>query len=263
MAVGGSGGDQNYWPGFVDALSNVVLTLVFVLVVFVFALVITSGKVKQKANEFSEQQKHQAEHEAQTMAELQTQVNILQKAVTEANRTIDAKNKVVADAKQAEAEAKAQAEAARKELVQIKTQEELKELAVTPSVVVEKVQLDVNAGVQNYKDKDATAAVRDSAAIVVTFPKSVILLNDRAKAELRKVIARHRNELAGTTAQLRALAGVETYSEGRRLAYYRALDIRNLLIDEKVGTPKTINITTVPSRDNAEGRVEIRFVRPN
>ena len=92
--------------------------------------------------------------------------------------------------------------------------------------------------------------------------RSVILLNDRAKAELRKVLARHRAELVGTKAQLRALAGAETYSEGRRLAYYRALDIRNLLIDEKVGTPKTIAISTVPSKDSrADGRVEIRFVR--
>lgn len=45
------GREQNYWPGFVDALSNVVLTLVFVLVVFVFALVIASNKVERKASE--------------------------------------------------------------------------------------------------------------------------------------------------------------------------------------------------------------------
>lgn len=41
------GKEQNYWPGFVDALSNVVLTLVFVLVIFVFALVMASSKVAE------------------------------------------------------------------------------------------------------------------------------------------------------------------------------------------------------------------------
>jgi hypothetical protein len=41
----GGGKEQNYWPGFVDALSNVVLTLVFVLVIFVFALVMASSKI--------------------------------------------------------------------------------------------------------------------------------------------------------------------------------------------------------------------------
>jgi type II secretory pathway pseudopilin PulG len=42
------GKEQNYWPGFVDALSNVVLTLVFVLVIFVFALLMASNKVKKQ-----------------------------------------------------------------------------------------------------------------------------------------------------------------------------------------------------------------------
>ena len=45
------GREQNYWPGFVDALSNVVLTLVFVLVIFVFALAMASNKVEEKMQE--------------------------------------------------------------------------------------------------------------------------------------------------------------------------------------------------------------------
>ena len=42
------GKEQNYWPGFVDVLSNVVLTLVFVLVVFVLALSLSANKVEQQ-----------------------------------------------------------------------------------------------------------------------------------------------------------------------------------------------------------------------
>ena len=45
------GKEPNYWPGFVDALSNVVLTLVFVLVIFVFALLMASNKVEKKMKE--------------------------------------------------------------------------------------------------------------------------------------------------------------------------------------------------------------------
>ena len=42
-----SGREQNFWPGFVDALSNLVLTLVFVMVIFVLALFYLSSKVAQ------------------------------------------------------------------------------------------------------------------------------------------------------------------------------------------------------------------------
>lgn len=54
MAGGGNSREENYWPGFVDALSNVVLTLVFVLVVFVFAMAMSANKVEQRMQEIKE-----------------------------------------------------------------------------------------------------------------------------------------------------------------------------------------------------------------
>ena len=68
------GREQNYWPGFVDALSNVVLTLVFVLVVFVFALVMASSKVSKKMQEVTQAEQAQKEGQAQldhALAELE------------------------------------------------------------------------------------------------------------------------------------------------------------------------------------------------
>lgn len=47
MAAGG-GKEANYWPGFVDALSNVVVVMVFVLVVFTIALIhFSQNKAKE------------------------------------------------------------------------------------------------------------------------------------------------------------------------------------------------------------------------
>ena len=42
-----SGKEQNFWPGFVDALSNVVLVMIFVVVVFVVTLFYYSQKLAQ------------------------------------------------------------------------------------------------------------------------------------------------------------------------------------------------------------------------
>jgi hypothetical protein len=36
--AGGGGKDSNYWPGFVDALTNVVIAMVFVIVVLAISL---------------------------------------------------------------------------------------------------------------------------------------------------------------------------------------------------------------------------------
>jgi hypothetical protein len=94
-----SGKEQNYWPGFVDALSNVVLTLVFVLVIFVFALVMASNKVAKKMNEVEAAQKSQAEVQGKlnkALAELE------QLRAMEATAAIDP-NKTVPDAAQLQA----------------------------------------------------------------------------------------------------------------------------------------------------------------
>ena len=40
--AGGSGKDANYWPGFVDALTNVVIAMVFVIVVLAMALSVSA-----------------------------------------------------------------------------------------------------------------------------------------------------------------------------------------------------------------------------
>ena len=70
------GKEANYWPGFVDALSNVVLTLVFVLVIFVFALLMASNKVAKKMDEVVAAEKAGKEGQAQ-----------LDKALLELERT--------------------------------------------------------------------------------------------------------------------------------------------------------------------------------
>jgi len=89
----------------------------------------------------------------------------------------------------------------------------------------------------------------------------VVQLNERAKADLSKVLAAHKGQIQGTKAVLDAFVGLETYSEGRRLAYYRAMDIRNFLIDKGAGTKQSVEINTKVSKEQGDARVEIRFVR--
>lgn len=77
------GREQNYWPGFVDVLSNVVLTLVFVLVVFVIALSLSANKVEKKLQEIIEQKKK---------IEEQTKIISTSSAAAVPNENIDIKS---------------------------------------------------------------------------------------------------------------------------------------------------------------------------
>lgn len=256
-----SGREQNYWPGFVDALSNVVLTLVFVLVVFVFALVITSSKVAQKATEFVEEHRQQQVTTREELAELRGDV---------AAATMDVGDLAMVKAELEEklAQARTEAQASRAEIAKtqkaidsLKQTIETQERERTPSIIVERVEIaNDSKAVKSEGGQPDTAAA--SNAIVIVYPRGVYLMNDKAKLELGKVLDRYRAQLAGSTAELTGVMGPETFSEGRRMAYYRALDVRNFLLDRKTANKQAMTLSTRQGKGNDDGRVEIRFVRP-
>ncbi|MBC7954124.1 MAG: hypothetical protein H7Z12_20190 [Rhodospirillaceae bacterium] len=235
-----SGKELNYWPGFVDALSNVVLTLVFVLVVFVFALVMASSKIGQKAFEIAEVarerevQRAQAENEMLDLrAELREMLANLQDVQSENEKL-------------------------RKQVQELKRQqvpgsEELNALK-------EKVQIKIDAKPRVAEADDAETD-SNNGVIIIVFPRGVFEINPNARTELDKVLDPQKGQLAGTNVAVRSVMGAETYSEGRRLAYYRGLTVRNYLIDKGLGTGQTVNILIEQEKEVGDGRVEIRFRR--
>lgn len=235
-----SGKELNYWPGFVDALSNVVLTLVFVLVVFVFALVMASSKIGQKAFELAEVaherevQRVQAENE---MLDLRKELREMLANLQDVQSENDKLRKQVQELKRQ----------------QVPGSEELNALK-------EKVQIKIDAKPRAADVEDAEMD-GDTGVIVIVFPRGVFEINANARAELDKALDSQKTHLAGTNVAVRSVMGAETYSEGRRLAYYRGLTVRNYLIDKGLGTGQTISILLDQGKEVGDGRVEIRFHR--
>lgn len=234
-----SGKDLNYWPGFVDALSNVVLTLVFVLVVFVFALVMASNKVEQKVLELADQARQRESQHSQADQEIAD-------LRVELRETLAQLQKAEADNAQM-----------RKQMAELKRQqvpgsEEMNALK-------EKVRIEIDAKPRDIAGEDSAEVDRNSGVIVIVFPRGVFEINDKARAELDRALESQKAQLAGMTASVRSVAGVETYSEGRRLAYFRGLTVRNYLIDRGLGSGRTINVVIEQAKEIGDGRVEIRF----
>ena len=258
--------EQNYWPGFVDALSNVELTLVFVLVVIVFALMLASNKIEQKVAEISrladarQMQKAVTEEEMLDLRrELRETLDALQKAqslsgsagCSASGRRVDVGEEALAQAETAAL--KGQVDSLRRVG---EGSQKVKSLVERQNEIVVKARPDQRVS------KESAEAASDGAAVVVVFPTGVFDLNDKARAELEAALAPYRARLAGATPMLRSLPGAETYSEGRRLAYYRGLTVRNFLIDKKFGTGRSIQMVLDQAKGVDDGRVEIRFVRP-
>jgi outer membrane murein-binding lipoprotein Lpp len=178
------GREQNFWPGFVDALSNLVLTLVFVMVIFVLALFYLSSKVsKSKMEALCPETKAEL---SQVKKELEETRNALRVALSEAGQV---KEHVDASAKK-------------------------------PLLL--------------KKEKVSTEASGGGSSITIRFPIGVVELDEDAKQSLDKVIAPFLASGQQVKTSLNAIPGPETFSEGKRLSFFRAVAIRNYLISKGV-----------------------------
>ena len=234
------GKEQNYWPGFVDALSNVVLTLIFVLIIFVFALVIISSKVGRKAQEIV-----QAKEKA-----------IVQQKIDYENQAIALKSQLsqmsaeMEQLKKALEESQAKEKAASKSASTAKSSSE----AASPKVHAEfDVKEQKNTGVGNV------TMSKTSTGIVINYPPEVALLDQPSETGLSTLVENVTKTLGKHKIVLHSRVGKESYSVARRLAYYRAVvGIRNFLI-KRGESPNDITIMFESPEKPQDGQVEINY----
>lgn len=222
------GGEQNYWPGFVDALANVVLTLIFVLIIFVFALTMASNKVEQKMKEVVEAQ---AAHK-EKVANMPQTVEALQAELQKTRAELDALRAKIPDM----GDKTQQETTALEDKKEIKVQDEKTELA-----------------------KGSLAIKQDQQGMLtIGFPDGVSIMDANSETELGTAV----QKLKGTESKqiiIKAFMGNEEYSAARRIAYYRALNVRNFLITTLKVNPTIIVSQIVKAGTSGESHVELVF----
>lgn len=218
------GREQNYWPGFVDALSNVVLTLLFVIVVFVFALAMGMNKAVQDIAELA-----QASGSAPTQTQVSEEETKNVKQAAEENKALE--DRLV----QAESEA-------------TKLRAELEESKIQVAEAAEQKIHASKAGVRVSGDK-----------IVINFPLSVTDLDDKSTADLGGALERFKASGGARKVLITSVEGGEPFTAAQRYAYYRAVNIRNVLIAKGIASAKDISSAVKPPKGEGGGHVEINF----
>ena len=91
MAGGSSGSSGDYWPGFVDALTNVVIAMVFVIVVLAIALSFALQLVARKMSDRVSQLEQQNQAAVTALAKAQeSSKQIVSESNTRANHQLNA-----------------------------------------------------------------------------------------------------------------------------------------------------------------------------
>ena len=231
-----TGQEQNYWPGFVDALSNVVLTLVFVLVIFVFALAMASNKGEEKMRQVTEAENAKTTEETASAAQIvQLQQQLAQ-----------------AQAELAELKGKSAGESTEQDVGEL-TQKQTSNVLEDKEIVVE--------GSENASEsyQGATKISDQKGIISVSYANSGSQLDEKAQQELGDRAAQSMTATGAKRILIRSIMGNETYSTAQRVAYYRALNVRNFLMTKLGIGADAITSTVVKPETAGTGRVEIVF----
>lgn len=230
-----SGQEQNYWPGFVDALSNVVLTLVFVLVIFVFALMMASNKVEEKMRQVIDAQKA-AKVEKVTESQLEQEVETLRKQLVQTQAALE-KMKLSLE----------------KEVIN-PDQIDAMEMQEDKRIVVKTPEEAARSGAVSIVKKNPDS-------IKLDFPDSVSEMDMKSSDDLYKMLDPMRSQIKGKKIIIRSVIGPESYSAAKRLAYYRVLVVRTFLMTRLRVDPERISYTIIKPETPDVGRVELIFSR--
>jgi hypothetical protein len=255
-----SGKEQNFWPGFVDALSNVVLVMIFVVVVFVVTLFYYSQKLAEyKAHKYVEKRDTDVQimHPATAGARDQGNSETTQQLADAPQPGQDAKDKQIMDLK-------AQVATLRVKLAGQAVAAAV--AAVTGSTRsdndAQNHLIEVKAG-ERVKQTETGARLDSSAdAIVLHFSGDNTTLDEATIKALHNDVAPWVERLKKGPGKIvvSGAAGALGYSEGRRRAYYRAIAVRNQLIALGV-EPARVLSRVVPGESTADSssRVLLQF----
>lgn len=271
------GREQNFWPGFVDALSNVVLVMIFVVVVFVVTLFYYSQKLAQtKVSQLISQTQSQNQREVKASqkdvaaAERSGAERRNDNAPTNASSASSAANSAAFSA----AETPGEREKA-KEIEQLKREvATLKAKLAAPPLQSDNGSLRSAAAPSSPNaiqvktepnDKEVAPGLRIDAnekAVTLTFDADSTQLNEEGGKALDKSIGDWIRRVKSSQGKIvvTGVIGSGSYSESRRRAYYRTVAVRNYLIDAGVDKERvTSRVATDQNGSGNDARVVVQY----
>jgi hypothetical protein len=231
MSHGSDEGD-NYWPGYVDALTSMVQVLAFVMMMLALAVF----SLSQSAS------KHAVEVIAKAVdADVKPNDNIKQmtQAVMNRLRRLKSADSTTEASKPPEISAEAP---------------ESKPADAANDPRSEKIVGMRFSGQRSRDNQTPVQTPPDAPRITVSFEdRSFRIAQERAQSMAKfvdenKVVERAQNVIINAY----AYSGDGALSEARRLAYYRAMTARKQLVDEKV-RPDSIRINVYDTADKEKG----------
>jgi len=235
--------EENHWPGFVDALSTIVMVVTFLLiilgiVIFVISLQINDPSASDDIVEKGTQ-----------IAELQQELADVIQVVSQQTEVIEGQEKEIEDLTETAIQSSAIDNGNTSE---VQAQVPIIETEIV--VLASKEQTQSSAGLSQIETAQAVMTVR--------FETGAVELDETSKSEALNFL--EENNVVSSENNILVISYFDgqsiSVSQEKRTAYYRLLSVRNALLDSGVeGNRITINVT--PAVESVEGAQSLDRVK--
>lgn len=200
-----SGKQQNYWPGFVDAMANMVMAMIFMVIVFLImsmeALVHPSKPISLTTSDDNIKQSETPNFNSQVTAiEFQNYKNEIDELKNRINTLTEERDRI-------------------KSLLNTEV-----------SVRADKNELQLST---EKIEKPAISISGSGRLIKIHYSLRVYQLDPIAAHKLNDILAKF--DSAKSHLRINIISEIPkqaNYSDGQRLAYYRAIEVRNFLLEQ-------------------------------
>lgn len=240
-------GSDIFWPGYVDAVTNLVLNLLFLLTimtvaVFMFALELgrasLGGAGKTPVDTIKAESESAPITSADSIKEREAAVAALKKQVTSLNSTTPV-----------------DAEALRKKIDEINAALN-REIQFLNTIKIQQANQNIQAGapvtvvpataIIPKPPKGLDNILTTEAEVIVKFKDEAVKLTKAEHVELRDAL-----KTISLTSGVRISVEVPTgFTEAKRMGFYRAMEVRNELIELKV-PPERIDVSVREGKSRA------------
>lgn len=271
--------EANHWPGFVDALSTIVMVITFLLILLGLTLFIMMQKIQADADVVINTQvasdavngdqvieKEQAQEEAQksaASASKTSQVAELKDKLEQAQQEIQklkTQSAQMAGAPEApEGVSVANLADQLRQREQIETEDKL---TILTRKVDEKVKVDI-APEEQIKTDGQAKVTSAAIALELTYERDTTKLSEATATKVGDYFTQKAGQVGDGKYEIRSIASskVGSISEARRKAYFRALVVRNILLKRGIPSEKIITKVAMPQLGEDDDKV-IVSVKP-
>lgn len=244
--------EENYWPGFVDALSTIVMVVTFIMIIFAIIIFVLSQKIAKESQQ-SSTEKHAESQIEMSAAEVITQQKPSPPKDTEI-KTEEPTEEIEDSQKVDIIEGQFKIN---RDLV-IKSEDETEkeiDLAVRSKEVVERRDYTVTSDeIDPEQNKENQKVIIQQASDLVTlnFKPLLVEIDKETTENMTKFIQESKEVDENSLLEIWSFASLKDsgISSARRAAYFRAMNARNILLQSGIN-PEKISVRVRETDDPA------------